>query len=102
MSLARFCTTIAALVLISMAIQPGQAANAAAPEAASLLTRISAELPPALTGLNARSQRSRPCSPRNALIAPQLCGVRSAMCGAPSSRMNVTGPANISDSCLPK
>jgi hypothetical protein len=37
MSLARFCTTIAALVLISFAIQPGQAANAsAAPEAASL------------------------------------------------------------------
>ena len=29
MSLARFCTTIAALVLISFAIQPGQAANAA-------------------------------------------------------------------------
>ena len=37
MSLARFCTTIAALVLISFAIQPGQAATAsAAPEAASL------------------------------------------------------------------
>ncbi len=37
MSLARFCTTIAALVLISFAIQPGQAANAsAAPEATSL------------------------------------------------------------------
>ena len=36
MSLARFCTTIAALVLISFAIQPGQAANAAASEAAAL------------------------------------------------------------------
>jgi hypothetical protein len=40
MSLARFCTTIAALVLISMAIQPGQAANAAAPEAASFTRHI--------------------------------------------------------------
>ena len=30
MSLARFCTTIAALVLISFAIQPGQAVTAAA------------------------------------------------------------------------
>jgi hypothetical protein len=37
MSLARFMTAIAALALISFAIQPGQAANvAAAPEAASL------------------------------------------------------------------
>jgi len=36
MSFARFMTAIAALALISFAIQPGQAANAAAPEAAAL------------------------------------------------------------------
>ena len=36
MSLARFMTAIAALALISFAIQPGQAANAATPATASL------------------------------------------------------------------
>lgn len=39
MSLARFCTTIAALVLISFAIQPGQAAIAAAASKAANLTQ---------------------------------------------------------------
>lgn len=36
MSLARFCTAIAAIVLISVAIQPGQAGTAATPATAGL------------------------------------------------------------------